>query len=54
MTFIEANVLKLNDRMYIEEEHDRLTGYLREHHPLGFKQSCDIYVNEKKIFSSYF
>ena len=49
MTFIEANVLKLNDRVISEESHTHLHHYLQLHHKDGFKQECEIYINETKI-----
>ena len=49
MTFIEANILKLNDRVYIVETHKRLIDYLQKHHKDGFKQDVEIYVNETKL-----
>lgn len=52
MTFIEANVLKLKDRIVIENHYDSVIDYLSEHYPNGFgEKNCTISVNgiEQKI-----
>ncbi len=46
MTFIEANVLKLRDRVVIEKHYDSVIEYLSDKYPHGFgEKSCTISVN---------
>ena len=49
MTFIEAQLLKPEDRTEKEEHHDRLIDYLQKYHKDGFKMPCNITVNKKEI-----
>lgn len=49
MTFVEAELLRPEDRIIREEKHDRLIDYLQKYHPNGFEKPCNITINQKEI-----